>query len=104
VTLAVVHRPQFRLDLAEELTWLNNKAGSEVAEGWYRAVCASIEQVRKQPGLGRPRRDLKPEGIRSWRVKGFARWLLFYMERPEAVVFLRLRQGTMNLVVLDMGQ
>ena len=100
---AIVHSPQFLLDLAEEMTWLNQKGGAEVAERWYEAVCCEIEQVRKQPGLGRSRRDLKPEGIRSWRVKGFARWLLFYRETPEALVFLRLRQGTMNLVVLDMG-
>jgi len=100
----VVHRPQFLVDLAEELNWLNQKAGSQVAERWYESVCTSIEQLRKQPGLGRLRRDLKPEGIRSWRVKGFARWLLFYVERPEGLVFLRLRQGTMNLVVLDMGR
>jgi plasmid stabilization system protein ParE len=100
---AVVHRPQFLLDLAEELNWLNQKAGPVVAERWYEAVGTAIEQLRKHPGLGRPRRDLKPGGIRSWRVKGFARWLLFYIERPEALVFLRLRQGTMNLVVLDMG-
>ena len=101
---AVVHRPQFLLDLAEELNWLNQKAGPEVAERWYEAVCASIDQVRSHPGLGRPRHDLKPKGIRSWRVKGFARWLLFYLDRPDAVVVLRLRQGTMNLVVLDMGR
>ena len=101
---AIVHRPQFLLDLAEELNWLNQKAGPEVAERWYEAVCGSIEQVRRQPELGRPRRDLKPAGVRSWRVKGFARWLLFYLDRPDAVVVLRLRQGTMNLVVLDMGR
>lgn len=100
---AVVHRPRFLLDLAEELNWLNERAGPEVAERWYEAVCAAIEQLRENPGLGRPRRDLKPPGIRSWRVKGFARWLLFYLERPDALVFLRLRQGTMNLVVLNMA-
>jgi plasmid stabilization system protein ParE len=99
---AVVHRPQFLLDLAEELNWVKQKAGPGVAERWYEAVCSAIEQVHKHPGLGRPRRDLKPEGIRSWRVKGFARWLLFYLERPDELVFLRLRQGTMNLVVLEM--
>jgi len=27
-------RPRFLLDLAEELTWLNDKAGAEVAERW----------------------------------------------------------------------
>ena len=99
---AVVHRPKFLLDLAEELNWLNERAGPEVAEHWYEAVCSTIEQLKKNPGLGRLRRDLKLQGIRSWRVKGFARWLLFYLERPDALVFLRIRQGTMNLVVLDM--
>jgi len=98
-----VQRPQFLLDIAEELEWLNQKAGSEVANRWYVAVCATIEQLRRHPGLGRPRPDLKPEGIRSWRVKGFARWLLFYLERTDALVFLRVRQASMNFAVLDMG-
>ncbi len=102
MSVAVVQRPQFLLDLATELNWLNQKAGPEVAERWHEAVCASIEQLRRHPGLGRPRHDLKPKGIRSWRVRGFARWLLFYVERPDAIVFLRLRQGMVNLIVLDL--
>ncbi len=100
--LDVLQRPRFLLDIAEELTWLKERAGPEVADRWYEAVWSTIEQLRNHPGLGRPRRDLKPVGIRSWRVNEFARWLLFYTERPGALVFLRVRQGTMNLVVLDM--
>ncbi len=99
---ALVQRPRFLLDLAEELNWLNERAGPETAQRWYEAVCSAIEQLRKSPGMGRRRPDLKPKGIRSWRVKGFARWLLFYLEQPDALVFLRVRQGTMNLTVLDM--
>ena len=100
--LPAVQRPQFLFDIAQELKWLNEKAGAEVAHNWYDAVWASIDQLQKHPGLGRLRRDLKPDGIRSWRVKGFARWLLFYLERRDALVFLRIRQGTMNLSVLHM--
>jgi toxin ParE1/3/4 len=100
--MSVVHRPRFLLDLAEELNWLNERAGAEVANRWYDSVCSTIEQLQKHPGLGRPRKDLKPEGIRSWRVEGFPRWLLFYAVRSDDLVFLRVRQGTMNLVVLDM--
>ncbi len=100
--IKVLHRPQFLLDVAEELDWLNQKASPEVANKWYEAVWVTIEQLRRHPGLGRQRRDLNPEGIRSWRVKGFARWLLFYIDRPEALVLLRVRQGTMNLVIMDM--
>ncbi len=99
-----VTRPQFLMDLAEDLNWLNQKAGSGVAERWYQAVLATIEQLRRHPGLGRPRLDLKPQGIRSWRVKGFERWLVFYVEREAALVFLRIRQGTMNLSVLNMDE
>ncbi len=98
----IVHRPRFLLDLGEELTWLNDKAGAEVADRWYEAVCSTINQLQRHPFLGRPRKDLRPEGIRNWRVEGFARWLLFYAVRSDDLVFLRLRQGNMNLVVLDM--
>ena len=84
-------RPRFLLDLAEELTWLNEKAGPDVANRWYEEVCSTTEQLRRHPGMGRPRRDLEPEGIRSWRVDGFPRWLLFYSVRPDALVLLRIR-------------
>jgi hypothetical protein len=36
-------------------------------------------------------------------VRGFPRWLIFYAVTPKkAVVFYRVRSGTMNLVVMKM--
>ena len=96
-------RPRFLLDLAEELSWLNEKAGAETAERWYDALEATIEFVQQHPFIGRERRDLKPSGIRTWRIKGFARWLIFYgVSKENRVVFYRIRSATMNLVVLKM--
>ncbi len=47
------------------------------------------------------RKDLSPAGIRSWRVHGFPRWLIFYAVASNSeVVFLRIRSGTMNLIVM----
>ena len=40
--MAARRRPRFLLDLAEELTWLNQKAGGEVAERWYQALKKTI--------------------------------------------------------------
>ena len=99
----IVHRPQFLSDLAEELSWLNERAGAEVANRWYESVCSTIEQLQKHPFLGRKRSDLTPEGIRTWRIEGFPRWLLFYGVRSDDLVFLRIRQAIMNLVVLNLG-
>jgi plasmid stabilization system protein ParE len=96
-------RPRFLLDLGEELTWLNDKAGAGVAERWYDALLATLQFIEKNPFIGRERKDLSPAGIRSWRVRGFPRWLIFYaVTAKKEVVFYRIRSGTMNLVVMKM--
>lgn len=95
--------PRFLLDLAEELTWLKDHASAEVAERWYDALIATIQFLEKNPYVGRERKDLKPAGIRSWRVRGFPRWLIFYGVTPDQeIVLYRVRSGTMNLVVIKM--
>ncbi len=96
-------RPRFLLDLAEELAWLNDKAGAEVAERWYDGLVATIQFIEKNPFVGRERKDLSPAGIRSWRVRGFPRWLIFYaVNSKKEVVFYWVRSGTMNLLVIKM--
>jgi plasmid stabilization system protein ParE len=101
--MQVVKRPRFLLDLAEELIWLNQRAGAEVADRWYESLLATIDDLKRHPHLGRERRGLKPTGIRSWRMKRFPRWLIFYSIADHgALVFLRVRYGTMNLPRLRM--
>jgi plasmid stabilization system protein ParE len=96
-------RPQFLFDLAEELLWLKNNAGSEIAESWYYSLQDSIAFLQKHPLVGRERTDLKPAGIRSWKISDFPRWLLFYqVKNGRDIVFLRVRTGNMNLGVLKM--
>ncbi len=96
-------RPRFLLDLAEELYWLKDKTGAEVAERWYDALVATVQFIEKNPFVGRERKDLSPVGIHSWRVRGFPRWLIFYaVTSKKEVVFYRVRSGTMNLVVMKM--
>jgi plasmid stabilization system protein ParE len=96
-------RPRFLRDLAEELTWLKDKAGVEVAERWYEALLATVQFLEKNPLVGRERKDLSPAGSRSWRVRGFPRWLIFYgVTGRKEIVFYRVRSGTMNLVVMKM--
>ena len=86
----VSKRPQFLLDLAEELIWLKDKAGADVAEKWYAALIVTVQFIKKNPFVGRERKDLHPAGIRSWRVRGFPRWLIVYaVTSKKAVVFYR---------------
>ena len=97
----VKKRPQFLFDLAEELLWLKDHAGAEVAERWYHSLQGTIAFLQKHPLAGRERTDLTPAGIRSWKISEFPRWLLFYqVKNGRDVVFLRVRTGNMNLGVL----
>jgi plasmid stabilization system protein ParE len=99
----VKRRPQFLFDLAEELLWLKNNAGQEIAERWYYSLQDTIAFLQKHPLVGRERTDLKPAGIRSWKISDFPRWLLFYQVKAgRDIVFLRVRTGNMNLGVLKM--
>ncbi len=101
--MSAAKRPRFLLDLAEELIWLKDKAGAEVAERWYDALLTTVQFIEKNPFAGRERKDLAPAGIRSWRVRGFPRWLIFYaVTVKKEIVFYRVRSGTMNLVVMKM--
>jgi hypothetical protein len=47
--IAARKRPRFLLDLAEELTWLNEKAGPEVAERLYQALKKTICFLQQHP-------------------------------------------------------
>ena len=101
--MSAAKRPRFLLDLAEELTWLKDKAGADVAERWYDALLLTVQFIERNPFVGRERKDLSPAGIRSWRMRGFPRWLVFYAVSPQKeVVFYRVRSGTMNLVVMKL--
>ena len=96
-------RPRFLLDLVEELNWLNDKTGAEVAERWFDALLVTLQFIEKNPLVGRERKDLSPAGVRTWRVRGFPRWLIFYaVTSQRKIVFYRVRSGTMNLVVMKM--
>ncbi|MGO8680462.1 MAG: type II toxin-antitoxin system RelE/ParE family toxin [Limisphaerales bacterium] len=101
--MSLSQSPRFLLDLAEELTWLNDKAGADVAQRWFDALVATLQFIEQNPHVGRERKDLSPAGIRSWRVRGFPRWLIFYrVTTGQEIIFYRVRSGTMNLLVLKM--
>jgi toxin ParE1/3/4 len=90
-------RPAFYEDIERGKLWLHEHAGSDVAQRWQDAVWETLLFLATQPGVGRLRRDLKSEGIRSWRVEGFRRWLVFYSALNDAIVFYRVVGGQMDL-------
>ena len=50
--MQIFKRPRFLLDLADELNWLKDKAGPNVAERWYQDLVATIEDLKRHPIWG----------------------------------------------------
>jgi plasmid stabilization system protein ParE len=98
----VIVRPRFYLDIEEEVYWLLENAGADVARRWHDAVWQTIELLKVHPQLGRERKDIKQPGVRSWQVEQFPRWLVFYALREECLVLCRVRSGLMNLTQIKM--
>ena len=100
--MKVLVRPRFYADIAEEVYWLLEKAGPEVAGHWHESVWQTVELMKTSPFIGRKRTELKYPGIRTWRVEHFTRWLILYGLREDALVLYRVRSGTMNLAALKL--
>ena len=64
---------------------------------FLEAAYDSFEFLSQNPGLGRPRADLGFPQVRSWRVAGFQRYLIFYRELPDRIQIWRVLHGARDL-------
>jgi hypothetical protein len=95
------YRPQFWEDIARGELYLLEHAGAKIADAWHEALWDTLAFLDENPLAGRARMDLKHPGIRSWRIKGFERWIVFYGVRENDLVLYSAASGTMNLYALD---
>ncbi len=67
------------------------------ARSFLEAAYDTFEFLAQNPGVGRVRFDLGFPEVRSWRVEGFRRYLIFYREIPGGVQIWRLLHGSRDL-------
>jgi toxin ParE1/3/4 len=100
MSLAIHQADYFWADLLKQVDWYRDRASSEVAESYADAVEATLQNLSKTPGLGRPRFQDWPElaGIRSWRVqKPYRRHLIFYRFDDQTLMAERILHGARDL-------
>jgi len=93
-------RPQFWIDVEDGVAYVTRRSSAATARRWHSAVMETVQLLTRQPGFGHPRRDSKPTGLRSFRVRRFPRYLVFYIPGEDTVEFLRVKHGMMNLPAL----
>lgn len=68
-----------------------------VARQFLEAAYDTFEFLAANPGAGRRRSDLGFEGLRSFRVVGFRRYLVFYRELSGRIQIWRVLHGSRDL-------
>ena len=68
-----------------------------VAKAFLEAAYDTFELLASQPGIGRCRADLGFPEVRSWRIGGFRRYLIFYRQLPDRVQIWRVLHGARDL-------
>jgi len=100
VSLTIAQSDYFWADLQRQVDWYRDLAGSEIATNYVDAVEATLHQLARAPGIGRPRSYDWPElmGIRSWRVqKPYHRHLIFYRFDDKTLFAERVLHGARDL-------
>jgi toxin ParE1/3/4 len=98
--LVIAQADEFWTDFQRQVDWYRDHAGPEVAERYVDAVEATLQELAKTPGIGRPRFIGWPElvGIRSWRVqRPYHRHLVFYRFDNETLFAERILHGARDL-------
>ncbi len=69
----------------------------QAARAFVEAAYDSFDILARNPGIGRKRADLGFPEVRSWRIAGFRRYLIFYRELSDRVQIWRILHGARDL-------
>lgn len=90
---ARVHkRAAAKRDLVQHYVYLAENAGLETAERFLRRAEESFSDLARHPAMGVQLALHRAEmaGMRKWQVKGFERFLIFYLSRRDGISIVRV--------------
>jgi toxin ParE1/3/4 len=98
VSLRVEKKRRAEVDLLEQYVYIGED-NIEAAERFLDAVENELAKLAEMPGMGTRREFTRPElqGIRSWRVKGFENYLIFYRVTEQALIVQRVLHGARDI-------
>ncbi len=91
--IAQIHkRVAAKRDLIQHYIHLAENAGVETAERSLLAADESFSDLARYPAMGHELRLRRAEtaGMRKWQVKGFEKFLIFYLPRSHGVSIVRV--------------
>jgi toxin ParE1/3/4 len=91
MTKKIVITPKASQDLDDCFAYISQN-NPEIALHFFDSTRITIAQIAKMPGIGSifATNNTRLQGVRKWSVKDFRKYLIFYIERDDAVEIVRI--------------
>ncbi|MBK1705098.1 type II toxin-antitoxin system RelE/ParE family toxin [Halochromatium glycolicum] len=88
----VYQRATARRDLIQHVVHLAETAGDETADRFLTNARSTFADLAEQPQIGAYLNLSNPalKHMRKWRVRGFEKYLVFYLPRPDGMSVIRV--------------
>jgi toxin ParE1/3/4 len=99
MTKAITIRPKANIDLDDHFAYIAQD-NLDMALNFFDAFRQTLTQLARMPGMGTPYRIENPRltGLRKWGVRGFEKYLVFYLEREDTIEVIRLLHSSRDLL------
>jgi toxin ParE1/3/4 len=102
-----MNRPRVRMDPAadadiDECFAYIAADNLSAAERFTNATQDALDKLAAMPGMGRIREFSNPrlQGLRSWPIRGFGNYLIFYRPIADGIEVLRILHGARDIDAL----
>jgi len=94
--------PSADVDIVRQFDWYAQQGLPEVARRFRSSVESSIELALSRPKAGAPKLVRNPalRGLRSWPVKGFDEFRIYYLSRQDIFTVVRVLHGKRDIAAI----
>lgn len=98
MTAHILIRPKAQADMDDTAEYLGRENPASALR-FLAGTEETFQQLLATPGLGRVREYLNPKlkDLRSWRIRGFEKWLVFYRTTGNRIEVVRILHGARDL-------
>ncbi|MDR6816567.1 toxin ParE1/3/4 [Neorhizobium sp. 2083] len=93
--MIVIIKPAARSDILRQVDYYGGIGLRDIAERFFVSVQSSIDVLARTPLGGSPRYFADEEllGLRSWPVKSFEAFRIYYIPQDDRLIVLRVLHG-----------
>lgn len=91
-------------DILRQIAWYAEKGLPAISRRFHASVLDAIDALLAMPDAGLPKltNNHQLAGLRSWQVKGFDAFRVYYLVHPELLTIVRILHGKRDIgTILD---